>query len=163
MSDENKTHWKKLVNPDYLGSYSLTPGQDMILTIDRIVQEKVPDQKGKKKDCTVCHFKEPVKPMIMNRINQKTITQIYATPYIEDWVGKKIQLFSSQVDAFGEMVDALRIRANIPKTGKPDLVPGSPTIQKVIAHLKTGGLMTDIEAKYTLSDIARREIENAIK
>ena len=29
------THWKKFHNPDYLGSYSLDPGKDMILTIDK--------------------------------------------------------------------------------------------------------------------------------
>ena len=32
----SETHWKRLINPDYLGGYSLDPGQDKILTIGQV-------------------------------------------------------------------------------------------------------------------------------
>lgn len=54
--------------------------------------------------------------MILNRTNSKTITAIYDTPFVEEWIGKKIQLFAKKVDAFGVMTDGLRIRDFIPKT-----------------------------------------------
>ena len=109
------THWKKLTNPDYLGAYALDEGQELILTISYVREETVTGPDGKKEDCTVIHFAEKVKPMILNVTNAKTITKIYETPYIENWAGKKIQIYVAQVKAFGDLVDALRIRPFIPK------------------------------------------------
>lgn len=119
----NKTHWKKLQNPDYLGAYALEPGQDLIVTIKSVGEETVIGSDGKKEDCTVVHFAErDVKPMILNVTNAKVISKIYKTPYIEDWAGCKIQIFVAQVKAFGDVVDALRIRPYAPAVkdqGKP--------------------------------------------
>lgn len=109
------THWKKLTNPDYLGAYALDEGQELILTISYVREETVTGPDGKKEDCTVIHFAEKVKPMILNVTNAKTISKIYETPYIENWAGKKIQIYVAQVKAFGDLVDALRIRPFIPK------------------------------------------------
>lgn len=111
-----KTHWKKLNNPDYLGAYALEPGQELIATIKVVGKEIVTGPDGKKEECTVIHFMESnIKPMILNSTNAKTIQKIYKTPYIEDWKGRKIQIYADMVKAFGEVVEALRIRPNIPK------------------------------------------------
>lgn len=111
------THWKKLTNPDYLGSYSLEDGQDLILTIQNVRQEVVTGPEGKKEDCLVCYWKEPVKPMILNVTNAKMIEKLLKTPYIEQWSGKRIQIGSEKVKAFGEIVDALRVRSVLPAEG----------------------------------------------
>ncbi len=108
------THWKKLTNPNYLGAYSIENGQDLILTIKYVQEEKVTGTDGKKDDCVVCHFVENAKPMILNATNMKTITKLYKTPYIEEWAGKKIQIGVEKVKAFGDVVEALRVRKNIP-------------------------------------------------
>ena len=55
MSD---THWKRLINPDYLGAYSLDPGKDMILTIKQVRREVITGTGGKQEECTVCHWQE---------------------------------------------------------------------------------------------------------
>lgn len=110
-----QTHWKKLTNPDYLGAYALDPGKDMILTIKGVTLEKITGADGKKEECTVIRFVEPVKPMICNNTNAKTIEKIYKTPFIEEWAGRKIQIYTAEVKAFGDVVDALRIRAYVPK------------------------------------------------
>ena len=108
------THWKKLTNPNYLGAYSIENGQDLILTIKYVQEEKVIGTDGKKDDCVVCHFVENAKPMILNATNMKTITKLYKTPYIEEWAGKKIQIGIEKVKAFGDVVEALRVRNKIP-------------------------------------------------
>lgn len=118
---EQKTHWKKLHNPDYLGAYSLQPGQDMVLTIDTVRQEMVTGTDGKKEECMVMRFTEKVKPMIVNATNAKTMERLFATPYIEDWKGRKIALYIASVKAFGETVDALRVRHYPPKVEQADL------------------------------------------
>jgi len=113
-----KIHWKKLHSYEYLGAYSIESA-DLILTIKGVKNETVTGADGKKEECTVVRFVEPVKPMILNVTNAKTIQKIYSTPYIDDWVGKKIQLYSAEIKAFGELVDALRIRPFKPKSVAP--------------------------------------------
>lgn len=116
----SKTHWKKLNNPDYLGAYALEPGQELVATIKVVRKEMVTGADGKKEECTVVHFEErDIKPLILNSTNAKTIQKLYKTPYIEEWQGRKIQLYIEKVRAFGEIVDALRIRQTIPKVVAP--------------------------------------------
>jgi hypothetical protein len=107
-----------LQNPDYIGAYALEPGKDMVVTIRSVKNEIVTGPDGKKEECMVMTFVENVKPMIVNSTNAKTIQKLYKTPYIEEWRGRKIQLFVDQVKAFGEVVDALRIRKFVPKQEK---------------------------------------------
>lgn len=138
-----KTHWKKLTNPDYLGVYALEPGKDIIGTIKSVGIEKVIGTDGKKEDCTVMHFVESnIKPMIVNVTNAKTMEKLFKTPYIEEWAGRKIQIGSESVKAFGEVVDALRIRKYLPReTGtskcadcKQEITAaGEMTAQQVVA------------------------------
>ena len=116
MEQAKLTHWKKTVNPDYIGSYALDSDKDMILTIKSAGVELVTGNAGKKEEKLVIHFHENVKPMICNRTNAKVITKLHKTPYIELWSGKKIQLYSSRITAFGEEVDALRIRDYVKQT-----------------------------------------------
>ncbi len=113
------THWKKLTNPDYLGAYSIEDGKDLILTIAYIRQEKVVGPDGKKDECIVCHFSENgVKPMILNSTNCKTIEKLTGTPLIENWAGTRIQIGIEKVKAFGEVVEALRVRNKRPALQK---------------------------------------------
>ena len=109
------THWKKLTNPDYLGSYAFEPGQEMTLTISRVIREKVIGADGKSDECIVCYFRENnVRPMILNSTNCKMITKLYRTPFIEEWAGKQITIRVEQVKAFGDVVDALRVKPVLP-------------------------------------------------
>lgn len=103
-----KTHWKKLTSPNYLGSWSFQPGEEKTLTIKEVKQEMVQNQSGKE-ECTVAHFVEDVKPLILNTTNCKTISKVWGSPYVEDWAGRKITLKVKKISAFGEMVDAVRV------------------------------------------------------
>lgn len=110
------THWKKLTNPDYLGSYAFEPGEKKVVTISQIREETVTGSDGKQDVCIVAHFREPVKPMILNATNCKAIARLYRTPIIEEWVGKPIVLRVERVRAFGEVVEAVRIAPERPRT-----------------------------------------------
>jgi hypothetical protein len=112
---ETLTHWKKLTNPDYLGAYALEPGQELIVTIKSVANEVVTGTDGKKETCSVMHFVENVKPLVLNATNSKTITKLLKTPYIEEWRGRKIQLYvQNGIKAFGDVVDAIRVRDFLP-------------------------------------------------
>ena len=132
-----KTHWKKLTNPNYIGSYALDPGEDRIVTIEKVVREMVKGADGKSEECTVAHLKGE-KPLILNKTNCKIITKVYGTPYIEEWSGKKIKLYVAQVKAFGDTVDALRIRQEVPVQKKPDLRPDHPKWEEAKKAVQSG-------------------------
>lgn len=140
MSEQ--THWKKLTNPDYLGAYALEPGQDITATIKSVKVENIVGADGKKEDCTVMRFVENIKPMILNVTNAKVLEKLLKTPFIENWSGRKIQIGVESVKAFGDVVDALRIRKFLPReTGtakcsdcKSDVTAaGGMTPQQVVA------------------------------
>jgi hypothetical protein len=124
---EQLTHWKKLRNPDYMGAYSMpTDGSEIVLTIRNAKTEKVAATDGKKSECLVIYFQEQNwKPMILNATNAKAIQKVAKTPYIEKWAGVRIQIYvAKNVKAFGEEVDALRIRTVAPKeTSQPAPLP----------------------------------------
>jgi hypothetical protein len=109
MENQNLTHWKKLTNPNYIGSEILQPGQELKLTIEKVQKEQVKTAEGSQ-ECIVAYFKGGQKGMIINKTNAKIITKILDTPYIEQWAGKSIIIYAAKVRAFGEMVEALRVK-----------------------------------------------------
>lgn len=107
------THWKKLTNPNYIGAHDFQPNQELTVTIDSITNELVEcfdGSKVKKESCIVARLKGAKKPMIVNKTNAKIITKNLETPYIEDWIGKQITLYVAKVSAFGEFVEAIRVK-----------------------------------------------------
>jgi len=105
-----KTHWKKYSNPDYIGAYAFQPGEEKTLTISTVKRETVIGAEGRSEECTVVHFVEPEKPLILNATNGRMIQRVLETPYVEDWAGRAIVLGVDMVKAFGERVEAVRVR-----------------------------------------------------
>ena len=146
--EEKLTHWKQLINLDYIGAYSLEKGKDLTVTIKMVVREIVTGAGGKKEQCTVAHL-EGQKPLILNRTNQKMITRIYGTPYIEEWVGKKITLYASTTKLAGDMVECLRIREI--KPALPELDPlDTVNFEKVKKALNNGYTLDQIKLKWSI-------------
>lgn len=157
--ETKKTHWKTLVNPNYIGAYCMpTDGSNIILTIKNVVREIVVGEAGKKEECTVAYFQEDSKPMILNRTNCKAITAAYKTPYIEEWSGCKVEITVANVKVAGETVEALRILPKVPVVTKPELKENSPAFTKAAEYIKGGGKIAAIKEKYTVSN----EVEKAI-
>ena len=112
--EKTKTHWKQLSNPDYIGSYAFQPGEEKTVTISTVGVETVMGTEGRKEDCTVVHFEGDVKPLILNATNSKMIQKVLQSPYIEDWAGRSIVLGVETVSAFGERVEAVRVKKKQP-------------------------------------------------
>lgn len=110
------TPWKKMMNKNYLGSWDLEEGKDLILTIKSAYNQDVDNQQGGKDKCLLISFEEPgYKPLILNNVNCQSIEKATGSKYVEDWAGKRVSLFVTQVTAFGEIVEAIRIRTVAPK------------------------------------------------
>lgn len=150
-----KTHWKKLINPDYIGAYSLDPDKDLTVTIESVGRELVTGTGGKKEECTVAKLKGQ-KPFIINRTNAKMIATIYGTPYIEDWQGKKITLYISKTKVAGEEVECLRIRKQKPEM--PTLDVGGEKWNDAKLAVENGTTVENIKKYYKLTKNAEKEL-----
>ena len=159
-----KTHWKKLENPDYIGAYSLEPGKDLTVTIEKVVREMVTGTGGKKEECSVAYLTGQ-KPFILNRTNQKMIAKIHDTPYIEDWAGKSITLYVAKIKAFGEdNVECLRVRQDLPKTKLPELKKTDvDNWAKVVAAMNGGYTIAQIRTKWVVSKETEMELMKEVK
>lgn len=113
-----QTHWKNLANYDYLGAYSLSGKEEIILTIKNVKKERVTATGGTTDDCIVLYFENDgkevdgvlVKPMVCNKTNCKAISVATGSEYIEDWVGKKIKIFATTTKFAREVVPCLRVK-----------------------------------------------------
>ncbi|MNK70398.1 hypothetical protein D3C87_898170 [compost metagenome] len=155
----SKTHWKLLINPDYIGAYALEEGQDLTVTIDWVQQEAVTGTGGKKEDCTVAHLIGQ-KPMILNVTNSKMIAKLYG-PYIEDWAGKPITLYASTTKLAGETVECLRVRPKVMAKQKSKI--NAERFTKAIASIKSGEFTTEkLRTNFALTDAQEAELEEAL-
>lgn len=130
------THWKKLNNPDYIGAYAFQPNEEKVLTIKFVRREMVTGAEGKKEECTVVHFVENEKPLILNATNGKMIAKIANTPYIEQWAGVRIILVVERVRAFGDITDAVRVSRKRPAPVGADKVICEDCKKEIAAYGK---------------------------
>lgn len=155
----SKTHYKKLINPDYLGAYSINEGEDLTVTMDFVQVEEVVGEKAKKDNCSVLHLVGQ-KPMILNATNSKSIAKLYG-PYIEDWHGQKITLFATTTKMAGEMVECLRVRPKVAvKVAKPI---AAERFAKAIEAIKAKTYTTEqLRAGFALTEDQENELMEAL-
>jgi len=150
------THWKKLVNTDYIGAYSLQNGKDLTVTILSVGREMVTGTGGKKEECTVAKLKGQ-KPFIINRTNAKTISQVHGTPYIEEWAGKQITLYVATTKVAGEEVECLRVRKQKPEKETIDI--NSEKFEQAEQTVKMqAATVEQIKIKYNLTKDAEKRL-----
>ena len=81
---------------------------DLVVTMKSLLVEEI---NGEKKP--VLYFSEGSKGLVLNKTNFKMIASLHGRE-TDDWPGKKIALFPTEVDFRGEIVDAIRVRKRIP-------------------------------------------------
>lgn len=99
-----------------------------VLTISH-VKEEVIGQGAQADKKWILFFEEEEKGLVLNRTNINTIADLYGDD-TDDWEGKKVTLFATQVDFQGKQVDAIRVRNKQPKTkerpAKPEPAAAAP-------------------------------------
>ena len=133
-TQDQKTHWKRLINPNYIGAYALPPGMDMTVEIVSVNLEEVVATGGKKEMRPVARLKDQ-KPWVLNSTNQTSIARLYG-PYIEDWAGQKVTLYASTTKLSGETVECLRVRPSVQEKQKPNIAEAR--LDAAIASIKKG-------------------------
>jgi hypothetical protein len=150
-------HWKKLVNPSYIGAYSLEENgeyKNKVVTITKVEKLPVQGADGKAEDCVVASLQDE-KPFILNKTNLKTIESVAGTPDVDKWAGLRIELTVKKVRAFGETTDALRIVPKAPAL--PLLDADHPQFDKIKEVIKSGSYtIADVKKKYSMSNATEK-------
>ena len=102
---------------DYLKAENLPRGIEVPVTI---ASYEIVELDGKKK--MALRFSGKEKGLVLNKTNAMTISHVYG-PDSDDWIGKKIFIYSTKVDYAGQMVDAIRARVALAATNEED-IPG---------------------------------------
>lgn len=161
-----KTHIDKLRNPNYLGGWDLMDENgktiDKIVTIKEIKNESVFNQKTQDEQQVITLLFNECKPIILNATNRKVLKKVTGTEYIEDMIGKKIQLTTKKVKAFGEVHDAIRIVASSGSDLNAKPIDVNACIEKLkssksIAELQTNWSSLTTNEKATAEIIAVKE------
>lgn len=88
--------------------------QTAIVTIDRVEMAEIGSDQQEK---PVMFFKGIEPGLVLNKTNSATLAKLlgYET---DEWAGKSIGLFTTEVDYAGQQVLAIRVRLKLPKTTK---------------------------------------------
>jgi hypothetical protein len=97
----------------YLKAGDLPEEGSQVVTIEKIGLEEI----GKDKETKIVLYFEELQPaLICNKTNARTITRLMGSEDLDDWVGKTIRLYRTEVDFQGDMVEAIRVRSKPEKT-----------------------------------------------
>ncbi len=121
------THYKQLIDTNFLGQWNLPPGRDVVVVIESVKPYK-PERQQQKKMPDGSYVTEPNKRLeikfrgkqkawLAGPVSQKTIAGIYG-PYVESWIGKPITIFCDPDVVFGKQkTGGVRVRPTPPKIG----------------------------------------------
>ncbi len=82
---------------------------------------------GEKKKQIVLHFEGKKKKLGLNLTNAKKVASICESKNTDDWIGHSIMLYPTEVEAFGETTEAIRIRAVPTSKARPH--PPAPSFE----------------------------------
>lgn len=108
----------------YLKADEFEEGEQRVLTIADVKLETLGKPGAQQEEKPVAYFSDS-KPMVLNKTNAHVIGKLYGTQ-TDDWVGQRITVFAMDVDSFGEIVRALRVRPTVPGRGAAS-VPAPPS------------------------------------
>jgi hypothetical protein len=101
----------------YLVAEMLPDGRDVTMTIARAEVEMLKNQRGEQ-ERVVLHFKETDKGFVVgNKTNVRQLVKLMG-PETDNWKGQRIMLYKTKVAAFGQQVDAIRVREKLAPAAK---------------------------------------------
>lgn len=93
-------------------------GKPVTLTIKSVTMEEMVTHDNKKANKPVVWFERATKGFVINLTNALIIAALYGDE-TDNWTGKRITIYPTQVKAFGKMEDCIRVRQEVPAQPKP--------------------------------------------
>ncbi len=126
---------------NYLKSDDLD-GQPRIITVRTCVQEELGQGKDKQKK-PVLYFNKGNKGLVLNVTNAKTVAKTYGDD-TANWTGKQIEIYPTQVEFKGDLVDAIRVRVpDVPAAGADEVAAATDATAAPMADDKLDEELND--------------------
>lgn len=160
-----KTHYRKVMKSDHLGVADLEEfieeKRPLVFTIKHVKQEFNVSVAGRKGNFNIAYFEEPIKPLVLNSTNGKTVSSFNNnSPWIEDWAGTEVELYiDPNVTLMKETTGGIRIRKAKPKVKTKPLF----TEANFESAKKAKATIEQVKAVYTLTDEIQKKYESYIK
>ena len=111
---------------------------DFTVTVKSVVLEKLTSREKGEEDKPVMYFNELDKGLILNKTNWGVCAKLFDEES-DNWAGERVTLFTMDVDAFGDIVSAIRIRNKKPKSERAALVSRFEKLAATAVELKVEG------------------------
>jgi hypothetical protein len=152
----DKTHYRKAFDSPYLSSADIV--EPTVLTVKGVRLEADRTKKTKDKFNTAYFVEreirpgEPLKPMILNATNSKTMKGLTGSAFIDDWNDVRITVYVDHNVKFGkENVEGLRISPEAPT--RKHITPEMPKAwTNAKAAYKRDGNLDAVLAKADMSE-----------
>ncbi|MET3929526.1 hypothetical protein ABIE51_001413 [Lysobacter sp. OAE881] len=162
MNDTSKTHYRKAFDSPYLSSADIV--EPTTLTVRRVTLEKDKTKKSKEQFNTAYFVEkeirpgEPLKPMILNATNSKTMKALTGSAFIDDWNDVRITVYVDKNVRFGnESVEGLRISPKPP--GRKQLTPSQKAQwESAKAAYKRDGNLEAVLARVDIGEDHQRQL-----
>ena len=104
----------------YMKASDLPEDAAVTYTIEKIEMQDIGKEKQRK---PVITFEESDKAFVCNKTNANSIAKVLGSRDTDEWIGKQIKLFRTEVEFGGEMVESIRVKTKggvaTPPTGDP--------------------------------------------
>jgi len=115
----------------FMGGNFLThldlPDPAQVWTVRDVTQELIEDDRK-----VVAYFAEHQKGLGLNKVNLRTIAQLYTTDSAA-WIGRQLEVFKDRTHFQGRVVDCIRVRTPTPAAPP---TPSTPPPQAPVAYQK---------------------------
>jgi hypothetical protein len=101
---------------------NLFDGGDVAATIKEVVLESLKSRERGEENKPVMYFKELPKGLIVNKTNWGICAKLFGSDDSDDWLNERVLMTTVDVDAFGDVVKAIRIKSQKPKVDKAALI-----------------------------------------
>jgi hypothetical protein len=95
---------------------------DVVATIKSVELESLKSKDKGEESKPVMYFKEMPKGLIINKTNWGICAKLFGSDDSDDWLNQRVALTTVEVDAFGDVVKAIRIKSQKPAADKAALL-----------------------------------------
>lgn len=115
-------------------------GAEVTVTIKEVTAETLSSRDKGDETKPVMYFRELPKGLILNKTNWGVCVKLFGSDESDDWNGERVTLTTVDVDAFGDVVRAIRIKNQKPKADRAALTTRFQQLYEKARDLGVDGL-----------------------
>jgi hypothetical protein len=168
MSEEKVINYRNVHKSDHLGVVDLEEaaenGTRPIVTIKRVEQYAGKNKAlvaGRKINCNIAYFVEPIKPLVINATNGAILKGFADSVDINKWAGLVIELYADKsVQMKGQTVGGIRIKKTQPQIALPTLSKDHEQWDMAVGRVRDGMTFEEINKFFLVSASVYEELQN---